>query len=118
MRNDQARRVARKRCREELLVIDIRNLALTGLIQIGNPFNLCFTVAGNTTSDDLSELLHFHRVTPRLDPRIKLIKCKTFSSGSSWFSASSNGIPDLNRIRYASFNARLALSEKPARRNP
>ena len=46
--NDQARCFARKRRREELLVIDIRDVAFTRLFQIGNPFDPCFHVTHDT----------------------------------------------------------------------
>src|SRR6266404_4992440 len=60
------------------------------------------------------------RVNPRFDPRMKVTRCATFSSAisSSWRSASSRGIADLNKSLYAFFKARIASSENPARFKP
>src|SRR5678815_1878389 len=63
LRNDQTRRLTRKGGRKNLFIIDVRNLALTSVIQIGNPFYLCFCVTHNAATNVLSKVLYSHPVS-------------------------------------------------------
>src|SRR5690348_15132624 len=90
------------------------------LVQICDPFDLCFAVANYATVNDPGKLFDCHLMNPRFEPRIKLTRCATcsLSTCSSSCKTSLTGVFDLNSFLYASFNTRRSTSEKPARRNP
>src|SRR5262245_15626224 len=77
--HNQTRRFTLRRRIEQLLIFDVRYLALARVIEIGNPRNLCFWIAGNATTHDPGEFFNCHLMNPRFEPRIKLTRCATCS---------------------------------------
>src|SRR5689334_7026947 len=114
--HDQTRRLTL--CRRILL--NVRNLALVRVTQIGNPFNPCFRISNHATINNFGKFFNSHLINPRFEPRIKLTRCATCSSSTwaNWSNTSASGVFDLNSSLYAFFNARRASSVKPARCNP
>src|SRR6185436_9600754 len=108
---NQTRRFTLGGCRKHLIILDVCNLACTGVVQVSNALDLRLAVAHDATIHELSKFLHLHLhalTNPRFEPRMKLTRCATcsLSTCSSCCKTSAIGNDDLNSIRYASFNAR------------
>jgi len=83
--HNQTRRLTLRRQTNQFLILQIRDLIPIRVIEIGNAFDPRVSIANNTSVDDLSKLLHCHLhvlINPRVELRVNLTRCETFSSST------------------------------------